>query len=70
MASFKRAYSLAFSAFFRMVGDAKHLILLADGEVVTAEVLVFEVKRALSVFLLTLQSLRSLFGGVRIKNRR
>ena len=52
---------------FRMVGDAKHLILLADGEVVTAEVLVFEVKRALSVFLLTLQSLRSLFGGVRIK---
>lgn len=50
-----------------MVGNAEHLILFTDGEVVATEVFAFEAKRALPIFLLVFQSLRSLFGGVRIE---
>ena len=52
---------------FRMVGNAEHLILFTDGEVVATEVFAFEAKRALPIFLLVFQSLRSLLGGVRVK---
>ena len=52
---------------FRMVGNAKHLVLLTDGEVVATEVFIFDAKRPLSKLLLVFQSLRSLLGSVRVK---
>ena len=39
---------------FRMVGNAKHLVLLTDGEVVAAEVFAFKAERALPPLLLAL----------------
>ena len=52
---------------FRMVGNAKHLIFLANGEVVATEVFIFDAKRPLPMLLLVFQSLRGLFGNVRVK---
>ena len=52
---------------FRMVGNVKHLIFLANGEVVAAEVFAFDAERPLPMLLLVFQSFRSFLGGIRIE---